>query len=171
MPGIGEDIEGANRPGVDFQTDFFEPRDQVPSSSVILGAHFCNVRPAFSQGSDSGQLDKTVGADQHILMKGLQGSDRTLRRDQVAEAPAGHGVGLGKTAEDESLPRELENAVLVSLVGQPVINLIRDQWNWQLCKLFQLPAGQDRACRVGRRIDQQGARPAVDQVLTSSARG
>ena len=70
------------------------------------------------------RLHHGVGGDEEILLQLLDGPDERGRGDQVAQAQAGHGVELGKPVEHEGPVGELEDAVLLALVDQAVVDLV-----------------------------------------------
>ena len=164
MAGVGKDVEGPVRLFRDAEAELPEARDHAPAAPVIDDPHRRHLFLAVAQGDDTGLLDEVAGADQEVLVHALQGTHAAGRGDQVAEAPTGHGVGLGKSAEDEGLVGKLENAAFLAGIAQAMVNLVGDHRHRQGGQFLQPGRRQQRAGGVGRRVDQHAAAARAEQL-------
>ena len=106
-----------------------------------------------------------------MALEGGHGLDDVLRASGIADAPAGHGVGLGDAVDDDGLGLHIvaqggEADVVLAVVDQLLVDLVGDDvetgLHSQLCDLHQLAAGIDAAVGVGGAVEDDGLGLFVD---------
>ena len=88
-----------------------------------------------------------------------EGGHELGRGNHVTAAPARHRIGLGEAVEHERSIGELEDGVLRSLVGEPVIDLVGDDPRTEARQRRHPIRRQHRPGGIGGRVDENGPRP------------
>ena len=132
----------------------FEQKRPVPG---IAGLHLLQflTRIEGRLGSDLAQVGH---ADRQVLLQLLDRPDQDFRQDQPADTPPGHAVVFRERVHDYRIGREGERGLGRLLVGQPVVDLIRDEGDAQLitgcADSGQILAAHHRARGIGRAHQQ-----------------
>ena len=160
-----EDIEGA------FRLEAFEPelREAVINEAaalVVFRDHFLHVFFAMTQGFDCGNLCRNRCAEHGVLMDLGHGSDDDRIGQGIADAPARHGIGLGKAIQQDRTVLHMrqggEAYMLFTAIGEVTVDFIRNHDEIVLfCKvsnLHQVFTRHDGTCRIVRIADEQSPR-------------
>ena len=143
--------------------------NHVFAAAVVLLAHCLHLGHALEAGQrlDGSILRHGVGAGGHLALQAAHDLRNGRRRGRVADAPAGHRVGLGHAVDDDCLVVDRlaegrDGRVLLAVIDELLVNLIGNHIeparHGQLGDLAKLIAAEDRARRVARRVDQQHLR-------------
>ena len=98
---------------------------QEAAAFVIGGMHAGHILIRTGQGRDTGFLHRGIGGQEKVLHQGLHGAHEVAGHDEVTQAPSGHGVGLGKAADDHGIVRVFQDGVLFRIpVGQAMVDLV-----------------------------------------------
>ena len=118
----------------------------------ISAAHLFHAGLRTSQGGGACVLYESGGAatglreDQEHIVDDFFGSGT------VAEAPAGHGIGFGKTVDDDGAVAKRRRDVMVALVGDALVDFVADEDKvaafGEVSDGGQFGGGEDRAYRV-----------------------
>ena len=130
--------------------------------SAVLLAHFHRVGLAVLDRFQGGFLADDAGAEHRILMDAHHGVNNSRRAAGVTDAKTGHGVGLGKTVQ-ENRPLlhagERGDADVFAFKGQLGIDFVSDDQQvaarGQRGDFLQLRAAHGSAGRVGGEIQHQ----------------
>ena len=119
--------------------------------------HAGHVFIGTGQGRDTGFLHRRIGGQEEVLHQGLHGAHEITGHDEIAQAPAGHGIGLGKTADDHGIVRVLQDGVLFRIpVGQAVIDLVGNDHGAQFGQGAHALRLQHDARGVAGGVDEHG---------------
>ena len=147
-------------------------QEQIALAGVFVLKPFVILR-AEAQAGDGGFLQRRSRAHGQKIVHLLGHVDDFRRGDDVAQTPAGDGIGLGKrAARDGALPHAGQRGkigVHVGRVDDVFVNFVRDDigivFDGQLRDGFQLLTGKDLATGVGRVAQDQRLGVLAEGVL------
>ncbi len=165
-PRIGEDVEGAGGLARDSQTDLSQRGHEVGPALVVGRPHRGDVVLRLRERCDAGHLYEVVGAQEEVLLDLLARANELLRRDEVAETPTRHRVGLREPVQHERPVGVLEDAVGALHEVQTVVDLVAHDPDTCLLgdgrELAEVLLAEHRAHRIRRRVDDDAARARRD---------
>ena len=141
------------------------------AAGVVFVDHGANVLVAAGDGRGGGVLGDGVGVGRGMALEGGHGLDDLLGAGGVADAPAGHGIGLGNAVDDDGLLLDLraeggDAAVLFVVVDELFVDLVGDDveaaLHGQIGDGLKLRAAPDAAVGVVGRVDDERLRPVGD---------
>ena len=157
--GVGQHVEGAGGRRADAEPDAPEAGHHRPPPLVEDAAEAGALVGRLPEGGERRPLHELVGRDEEVAVHGGQRGHELPRGDHVADAPAGHGEGLGEAVQHERVVGELEHGVLRPLVGEAVVDLVGDHPGAEAAEGGQPLRAQHGAGRVGRRVDEDALGP------------
>ena len=107
MAGIDQHVERSHGFHGDVEAQALQLAQQEAAAFVVGGMHAGHVFIGTGQGRDTGFLHRRIGGQKEVLHQGLHGAHEITGHDEIAQAPAGHGIGLGKAAYDHGIVRVL----------------------------------------------------------------
>ena len=120
------------------------------------------------KGRHAADLRQGRRRDEEVLGQALHGAQQVLGQDHPAEPPAGHREILREAVDDDGVLSELQRGVGRALVGDAVIDLVRDQAQAAVGAVVgqgtQFLAPQHRSGRIGGAGDDQAVEPAIESV-------
>ena len=168
---LREGVEGAARQ-LTLQAHLVEGMDDEIAAQPVLLAHLQSVGFAVLNGFERRFLADDARAEHRVLVDLHHRLDDLRRPAGVADAEAGHGIGLGKTVQKNRAlqhPGQGGDADVLPLEGEFGIDLVSD--HQQIVAphdggdLLQVGVGHGAAGRVGREIQHQRLAPGSDDLL------
>ena len=160
-----------------LEADFVQPVEEDLALLCVQGRHLVVVALREVEAHDGGLLQRRRRADGQEVVHLLGILDHVCRADQVAQAPAGDGVGLGKGGAADHMIGDLRQGtgvdVLVGREDDVLVHLVGDHEGVvllaQASNEEQLFFGEDLAARVGRVADDDRLRVLAEGVLEHRA--
>ena len=130
---------------------------------VELLAHFLNAILRAGHGFHGAPLGEAVDGEHEALLQQGHAADDFGGSGKVADAPTGHGIGLGEGAEDDGTVAHTrfgrDGTVFEAVIQQAVIGFVGNHQQvvglGEIGDLAELFLGKNRAGGVVRAVDEQ----------------